>query len=237
MSGSGQRIQDNREFDDLFDPDVIGDGPVASWLRRADGTPLRYAHIRYGQKIADVGRRREDGLDVTNLWAGKGTTNYWSVINHDAAGFDKETTSGVAVLGTAEFRLMFNPDGYLRQQVLGSGGWWTVNTSKFVTGSNAASAYQVRMSSGIAVNRYTGSGAVAGFLTTSNGAGAFQPINADRTLDIFNGSGYVYNGNFPVMHGDVILGITVELMDPAGRVTSKYFQVRMDVYGSPQPND
>ncbi|WNL46546.1 hypothetical protein RKE25_02600 [Dyella sp. BiH032] len=234
---SGYRNGAGVDTDDLYDPDVVGDGPVATGFLRADGTTLRYASAMYGTPGDAIGFRDQAGADNGPKWAKKGTANYWSVINHDAAGFDKETTSGVAVLGTAEFRLMFNPDGYLRQQVLGGGGWWTVNTSKFVTGSNSAGSYQVRISSGIAVNRYTGSGAVAGYITTNNGAGSFQPVNADRILDIYNGSGYVYNGNYPVLHGDVIFVVTVDLMDPAGRVTTKQFQVRMDVYGSPQPND
>jgi hypothetical protein len=181
--------------------------------------------------------RLDNGADIASLWAAKGTANYWSVNSHDAPGFEKQTTSGAAVLGTAEFRILFSPDGYLRQQILGGGGWWTAFTSKFVTGSNAASSYQVRYAWWIAQNRYSGQGAVNGFLSGSNNAASFQPVNADRILDIYNGSGYVYNGQYPVLHGDVVIGVTVDLMDPAGRTTSKSFQVRMDVYGSPQPNE
>lgn len=63
------------DFDDLFDQDIIGDGPVAGFLKRADGSPLRYAHIQYGAKRADV-NRRSGGLDVSNKWAAKGTASY-----------------------------------------------------------------------------------------------------------------------------------------------------------------
>ncbi|QWP76081.1 hypothetical protein J5226_21185 [Lysobacter sp. K5869] len=65
------------DFDDLFEPDVIGDGPTAGFLRRADGTPLRYAHAQYGTIRADVGRRT-GGVDVARLWAAKGTASYVS---------------------------------------------------------------------------------------------------------------------------------------------------------------
>lgn len=63
------------DFDDLFDPDVVGDGPVAAFLKRADGTPLRYAHIQYGAQRADV-NRRSGGVDVSKWWAAKGTAAY-----------------------------------------------------------------------------------------------------------------------------------------------------------------
>ncbi|MEI2454579.1 hypothetical protein [Lysobacter firmicutimachus] len=64
-------------FDDLFDPDLNGDGPTAGFLRRIDGTPLRYAHIQYGAQRADV-NRRSGGVDVARLWAAKGTASYVS---------------------------------------------------------------------------------------------------------------------------------------------------------------
>ena len=35
------------DFDDLFDPDVIGDGPSVANLR-SGGAPLRYAALKYG---------------------------------------------------------------------------------------------------------------------------------------------------------------------------------------------
>lgn len=234
---SGYRNAAGVDADDLNDADVVGDGYAAAGFGRSDGTPLRYASAQYGTPGDPFGYRDQAGADIGPKWSKKGAANYWSVVNHDAPGFEKETTSGVAVLGTAEFRLMFSADGYLRQQVMGGGGWSTVNTSKFVNGANSSASYQVRMAWAIAQNRYTGQGAASGFLTSSNNAAAFQAVNADRILDVYNGSGYVYNGQYPVLHGDVILGVTVDVMDPAGRISSKYFQVRMDMYGSPQPNE
>lgn len=62
------------DFDDLFDPDVMGDGPSAAGLR-SGGVPLKYAARAYGAKRADVGYR-QGGTDVSNLWAAKGTAQY-----------------------------------------------------------------------------------------------------------------------------------------------------------------
>lgn len=62
------------DFDELFDPDVMGDGPAAAGIS-SNGTPLRYAALQYGTKRADVGYR-VNGADVSNLWAAKGTAAY-----------------------------------------------------------------------------------------------------------------------------------------------------------------
>ncbi|UNP28097.1 hypothetical protein [Lysobacter gummosus] len=63
-------------FEDLFDPDIMGDGPVAGRCFH-NGQPLRFAHIQYGRKRADV-NFRVNNVDVSNLWAAKGTASYIS---------------------------------------------------------------------------------------------------------------------------------------------------------------
>lgn len=79
------------DFDDLFDPDIIGDGPSVPNLR-SGGTPLRYAKLSYGTKRADVGYR-QSGVDVSNLWAAKGTARYALPINGQtfSAGYQSPT--------------------------------------------------------------------------------------------------------------------------------------------------
>lgn len=62
------------DFDDLFDPDVVGDGPSVP-NARSGGVPLRYAALAYGTKRADVGYR-QGGVDVSNLWAQRGSAVY-----------------------------------------------------------------------------------------------------------------------------------------------------------------
>jgi hypothetical protein len=67
-------VSDGVDFDDLFDPDIMGNGPPATWLEN-NGVPLRYAALSYGTKRADVGYD-DAGVDVSNLWAAKGTAVY-----------------------------------------------------------------------------------------------------------------------------------------------------------------
>lgn len=65
-------------FNDLFDPDIVGDGPTAPGYM-VGGVPLKFADIKYGAKRADVGYA-EKGVDVSNKWAAKGTAQYSHVI-------------------------------------------------------------------------------------------------------------------------------------------------------------
>ncbi|KRA15357.1 hypothetical protein [Lysobacter sp. Root604] len=63
-----------KDFEDLFDPDIAGDGPAALWLENG-GVALKFAAIAYGTKGPDVGYD-DGGVDVSNLWAAKGTATY-----------------------------------------------------------------------------------------------------------------------------------------------------------------
>lgn len=65
------------DLDDLFDPYVSGQKSHDTAFR-IDGVDLsqRYAHIQFGQKRDDVGYRLGNGVDVSNLWAAKGTASY-----------------------------------------------------------------------------------------------------------------------------------------------------------------
>lgn len=62
------------DFDSLFDPDVMGDGPTAPGYK-VGGVPLKYAKLSYGTKRANVGYAQA-GVDVSNLWAAYGTAVY-----------------------------------------------------------------------------------------------------------------------------------------------------------------
>jgi hypothetical protein len=101
------------DFDDLFDVDQNGDGPQAPYLRAPNGQPLRYAHIQYGSKRADVGYR-QNGQDVSNLWAAKGTAVYSLPFNgHSFSGHVSARTNqtgtiqadaGIAIYGDGTYR-------------------------------------------------------------------------------------------------------------------------------------
>jgi len=62
-------------FDDLFDPDIVGDGPAAEGLK-VGAAAVRYAKLSYGSKRANVGIIVPGVGDVSNLWAAKGTAVY-----------------------------------------------------------------------------------------------------------------------------------------------------------------
>jgi hypothetical protein len=63
-----------QDFEDRFDPDIMGDGPEAANVK-SGGVPLKFADISYGTKGPDVGIR-EGGVDISNKWAAAGTAVY-----------------------------------------------------------------------------------------------------------------------------------------------------------------
>lgn len=123
---SGYR-RDGFDFDDLFDADVMGDGPTTP-NARSGGAPLRYAHIQYGSKRADVGYR-QGGVDVSNLWAAKGTASYVS-----DGGLPSELRRTVVAppgqTANATVSFSFNRDGTVTWASVGSGsGTWARGTN------------------------------------------------------------------------------------------------------------
>jgi hypothetical protein len=108
------------DFDDLFDPDVIGDGPSVGNLR-SGGVPLRYAALKYGQKRGDVGYR-QNGVDVSNFWAAKGTAVYklsFDGIRVSASNGAKTNSGGNT---TATARLTLHPTGTWEARRIAIGG-------------------------------------------------------------------------------------------------------------------
>lgn len=125
------------DFDDLFDPDVVGDGPSTPWLT-SGGVALRYAALAYGTKRADVGYRNSAGVDVTNLWAAKGTAVYVNQSALPALLRCYIVNSSGPVTSTATFTFQRNgivtffPADYVNQN-------WVVPT-----GTTAGDAYDIR---------------------------------------------------------------------------------------------
>lgn len=114
------------DFDDLFDPYVIGTPPAATGYRVA-GVDLagRYAPLVYGTQRADVGNRILGGADVATLWAAKGTARYVSA----NCGLPNEIearsggTSG-PLTATASFNLFRNGTTSWSPSVGGSPSAW-----------------------------------------------------------------------------------------------------------------
>lgn len=73
---SGYRNSAGVDTDDLYDPDIQGDGPAATGYRKADGSTLRYAAAKYGIAGVAIGYRMANGIDIGTLWARKGTAHY-----------------------------------------------------------------------------------------------------------------------------------------------------------------
>jgi hypothetical protein len=86
--------------EDVYDPDVIGDGPVAAisniGYRTSAGVLLKFAALSYGSAAANHGYRLSDGRDFSALWAKKGTAVYTLPINGQT--YTRGTGRGSATL-------------------------------------------------------------------------------------------------------------------------------------------
>jgi hypothetical protein len=132
---------DGVDFDDLFDPDVMGDGPQATWLENS-GVPLRYAALAYGTKRADVGYE-DNGVDVSNLWAAKGTAVYALPINGQS--FSISNIVPPAQQGSAAITFYIKSDGtYELQYSRTHGGGVPSVLGTWLPNGSAASEFQVR---------------------------------------------------------------------------------------------
>lgn len=170
---SGYRSQ-GVDFDDLFDADVMGNGPAADALRRQGGQPLRYAHLQYGQKRADVGFRL-GGQDVSNLWAAKGTATYTLPINGQAfsAHNQSRTNSSGSAVATVTFIIDSNGTYRILQNTTGGGN---------NTGSDPISG--TWLPAGATVGEYDVQfeAANVGAASISNGAPSYSSCTASRSV-------------------------------------------------------
>lgn len=166
----GRFLWQGTPWEDLFDADVIGDGPQAHSFTD-EGVPMRFAHIQYGTKRPDIGFTVRIGgvdVDVTTLWAAKGTAVY---INTAAIPADLIVVNeGASPPVTATVSISFNRNGTV---TFTSGGAPTAN---FILSPNATSgdAYRVRFR---LISKST-AGTLSGTLDT------FQQVNASRALSL-----------------------------------------------------
>jgi hypothetical protein len=165
------------DTDNLYDPDVVGDGPVASFLRKQDGTPLRYAAAQYGQPGPTLGMRYADGTDVGPKWAKIGTANYALPINgaHYLAVNTAKTSSADTTYAFIDVRI--NNDG--TYQIVerisggGNGGSQTVATGTWLRSGQSVAEYQVQF----------GASNTAPAVVT-NSAPGFQPCTSSQVLTL-----------------------------------------------------
>jgi hypothetical protein len=185
------------DFDDIFDPDVIGDGPTAGLS--VNGVPIKYAHIQYGSKHADV-IYTYAGSDVTNRWAAKGTAVYALPINNG------QYTANSQTRGTARIRFALLADGTYQVRrttgadatsvVVASGTWlpandsvgnWTVAYEAVETaqthqgdGTNSGVTNQATSAVGVSGNPYCDGYAVATFTGTNADSHGYLRIRLYR---------------------------------------------------------
>jgi len=162
------------DFDDLFDPDVKGDGPSVPNLR-SGGAPLRYAAIKYGQKRADVGYR-QDGVDVSNFWAAKGTARYALPINgqHFSAGYSAPTNqSGSAFVNLSV--ILYNNGTYV---VLRGDRYGNAQLASGTWESSWAAGYDVRMIAEDTAGSSTGGYQDTGYVNAGTSVGRTLSVPA-----------------------------------------------------------
>ncbi|MGN6314631.1 MAG: hypothetical protein ACTHMO_12855 [Rhodanobacteraceae bacterium] len=113
------------DTDNLFDPDVVGDGLTAAGYKKSDGTLLKYAAAKYGTVGPNTGYRLSNGADIATLWAAKGTANYSLPINGQTYSGSGHAASGLV---TASVVLNINNTQY---EFVGAGTGSAGNTWLF----------------------------------------------------------------------------------------------------------
>lgn len=172
---SGFRFQ-GVDFDELFDADVMGDGPAAGGFRRQEGSPLRYAHLRYGQKRADVGYRI-DGQDLSNLWAAKGTATYALPINGQSYSAHNQSRSNATGSAAATVTFVLESAGTYRVLATTTGGGNntgdTLASGSWLPSGASAGEYDVQFEA-----------ANIGAASISNGAPSYASCVSSRTVAV-----------------------------------------------------
>lgn len=160
------------DLEDLFAPDIIGDGPTVPGLT-VGGVPIKFADISYGLLGADT-EITEGGVDIKNKWAAAGTAYYVSLDGFPALIEDFATGSSAPVSSAASFT--FHPDG-------------TYSTTPFSTGSWATATSSPGASYDLRVTKLPGSnagGTMTGVLEDPYSGPVQVQINEDRTVDLQN---------------------------------------------------
>lgn len=201
-------------WDDLFDFDIIGDGPQAVGYA-SNSVPMKYAAIVYGTKRADIGYAI-NGVDVSNLWAAKGTAAY---VNSDAGFPAYIANEEYAPTGplTATLTINLHPDG-TTTTTLGDtapDGQWAM-----VTGAGVGAGYEVSFEviatngngsvSGTTLGSYVSLSSTRSLTITVTRGGGFGAAAATRTIRIrFRLSGAVS----PIVTRDVDLDVRAMIIN------------------------
>ena len=154
------------DFEDLFAPDIIGDGPICEKVKKG-GVPLKFANIIHGSKGPDVGIR-EGGVDISNKWAAAGTVSYLDPDALPSLMEDLASAPSGPVTATVAFYFNRNGSMTLDPTTYGPRDWRSPNVPDF------GDDYEIRFTQ-TATN---GSGTLTGPL------GSWLQINAARGLNL-----------------------------------------------------
>lgn len=162
------------DLEQLFDPDVVGDGPTAPFLRTAAGTPLRFAALSYGSKGPDVGFRTSAGVDVSNLWARAGSASY-GIPGLDGksliSGVTAQTGESGNISATATLTML--PNGNYEGRTFRRGAGTLDFSGAWLPSGASASDYEVQF----AISGVTGSASAP-----SNGAPSYTALTSSRAV-------------------------------------------------------
>ena len=153
---------------ELFDPDIVGDGPAAPGFREG-GVPLKFASITYGTKGPDV-KKRSGGADISNLWAAAGTAVYVNLDTFDELIESIQEGSSAPVTAYAGFT--FNRNGTFTTTMGSSGSW---GPSAVDTGD----AYDLRITKLAGSNSI---GTMTGMLADPSAGPVQMQLSASRTI-------------------------------------------------------
>lgn len=166
------------DFDDLFDPDIIGDGPVANGYA-AKHVGLRYAHVRYGTRRADVGYRI-GGQDVASLWAAKGTATYTLPFHGKGFTSGNQAKSNSGGTCSANVRLNLMPDGTYTITKASTGGGndssSTVDSGRWLPTGQSAAEYEIYITAD-SIGRASFSTSATGFVSMASAQSATISIS------------------------------------------------------------
>lgn len=161
-------------FEDLFAPDIVGDGPTAAGYRSGGGL-LRFAAIKYGTKRADVGYR-VNGVDVSNLWAAKGTASY--ALSIDGQTFDVGVLIPAAGSGSAGATFSLITASTWRVLSSGAGGTLTPASGTVMASGSVPSGAATVQYTATRINTGSDGGAVVNDAPTAQALAAGLDVSA-----------------------------------------------------------
>ena len=218
---TGYRNSVGTDTDNLFDPDVVGDGPTAAAYKKSDGTLLKYAAAKYGTVGPDTGYRLSNGADIATLWSAKGTANYPLPIG--GANFIAHSSGVVSPSMDSNINVQINANGSYSVTVAGNGAGNTPSTSgTWLPSGASASDYQVQFVWSQS-SQYP-----SGPATVTNGASSYAACTSNRSI-VFDAQVGQSTGLDKGSVGSVNINLKYV---PSGKVTTTTFAIDIESQGS-----